>query len=242
MPYKLVLGKLRPAAPGLSELLEPDDLSSLLDSLFPRNNLPDPLGDWSDFAWSDEWLISTEEINNAFKKSSLSLSKAPGPDGFRLILWKRASGEIVQWITHIFNTCLKNGEFPSSWKRANLVLIPKASNPNAGLPVSDIPKARPICLLDELGKTFERVLAERIHLWQSTNPDSDVSKFQFGFRKNKSTCDALLLVKGITSAAVKNGGFAFVVSLDIKNAFNSIPWRKIRRALRQKNYPSYICI
>ncbi|KMQ87838.1 gag-pol polyprotein [Lasius niger] len=43
LPYKLVLGKLRPAAPGLSELLEHDVLSNLLDSLFPRNNLPDPL-------------------------------------------------------------------------------------------------------------------------------------------------------------------------------------------------------
>lgn len=43
LPYKLVLGKFRPAAPGLSELLEHDVLSNLLDSLFPRNNLPDPL-------------------------------------------------------------------------------------------------------------------------------------------------------------------------------------------------------
>ncbi|KMQ85315.1 reverse transcriptase [Lasius niger] len=241
LPYKLVLGKLRPAAPGLSELLDPDDLTGLLDSLFPRNNLPDPIRDWSDFVWSDEWLISMEEVRNALKKDSSSLSKAPGPDGFRLILRKRAPGEIDYWVTHIFNMCLKKGEFPLNWKRANLVLIPKANSPNAGLPVADVPKARPICLLDELGKTFERVLAERIHLWQSANPDSDLSGFQFGFRKNRSTCDALLLVRRVTSAAVKNGGFAFVVSLDIKNAFNSIPWRKIRRALWNNGYPSYIC-
>ncbi|KMQ88532.1 reverse transcriptase [Lasius niger] len=62
----------------------------------------------------------------------------------------------------------------------------------------------------------------------------------FGFRRNRSTCDALLTVKRITSTAVKNGGLAFVVSLDISNAFNSIPWRVIRRALRRKAYPPYI--
>lgn len=54
LPYRLVLGKLRPATPGLSELLEHDVLSSLLDSLFSKNNLPDPVGDWSNFVWSDD--------------------------------------------------------------------------------------------------------------------------------------------------------------------------------------------
>ncbi|KMQ94772.1 reverse transcriptase [Lasius niger] len=204
------------------------------------NNLPDPLEDWTNFAWSDEWMVSFDEVCKALKKGSSSLSKAPGPDGFRLVLWKRAPEETIRWIVGIYNTCLKTGEFPVAWKRANLVLIPKAGNVNAGLQVSDAPKARPICLLDELGKTFERVLAERIHLWQANNRDSDVSKFQFGFRKNKSTCDALSLVREITTAAVKDGGFAFAVSLDISNAFNSIPWRRIRRALRDKGYPIYI--
>ncbi|KMQ89978.1 reverse transcriptase [Lasius niger] len=240
LPYKLVLGKLRTASPGLSELLERDALSSLLDSLFPRNNLPDPLGDWSNFVWSDDWAISLEEVYNALKKGPSSLSKAPGPDGFRLVLWKRAPEETIRWVTSIYNTCLKTGEFPGSWKCANLVLIPKVNNAKADLRTPDIPKARPICLLNELGKTFERVLAERIHFWQTSNPDSDVSGSQYGFRKNRSTCDALLLVRQITSNAVKNGGFAFAVSLDISNAFNSIPWRKIRRALRDKGYPIYI--
>lgn len=41
------------------------------------------------------------------------------------------------------------------------MLIPKAGSPNTGM--IDTPKDRPICLLDELGKTFERVLANRIH-------------------------------------------------------------------------------
>ncbi|KMQ92970.1 reverse transcriptase [Lasius niger] len=240
LPYKLVLGKLRPATPGLSEQLDHDVLSRLLDSLIPRNNLPDPIRDRSDFVWSDNRLVSVEEVINALKKGPLSMTKAPGPDGFRLIIWKRTPEIITRWITHIFNVCLKREEFPCPWKCANLILIPKANNQGTGPLTQDIPKARPICLLNELGKTFERVLSERIQQWQISNPESDVSKYQFGFRKNKSTCDALLTVRGITSTAVKNGGLAFVVSLDIANAFNSIPWRVIRRALRRKGYPLYI--
>ncbi|KMQ91300.1 reverse transcriptase [Lasius niger] len=60
-----------------------------------------------------------------------------------------------------------------------------------------------------------------------------------GFRRHRSTCDALLMVKEITSSAVRGGGFAVVVSLDIRNAFNSIPW-KIIRTLRRKGFPPYI--
>lgn len=47
-------------------------------------------------------------------------------------------------------------------------------------------------------------------------------------------------MRNIVSSAVTEGGFATVVSLDIKNAFNSIPWRVVRRALRHKGLPDYL--
>lgn len=135
----------------------------------------------------------------------------------------------------LFNLCLMKGEFPLKWKKANLVLISKESTPSAGLP-----KVRPICLLNDIGKIFERVLGNRIDQWQSEHPESDVSEHQFGFRRHRSTCDALRLLRELTSAAVGVGGFAVVVSLDIRSAFNSIPWGVIRRALRRKGFPPYL--
>ncbi|KMQ88053.1 reverse transcriptase, partial [Lasius niger] len=235
LPYKLVLGKLRPASVGMTATLDPGVLFDLLNSLFPRNGLPDPVNDWSDFVWSDDWSVSLPEVTQVIRRISASLTKAPGPDGFRLVIWKRATEEILEWVTYLFNVCLKSGDFPREWKIANLVLIPKDNKPAA----TGLPKARPICLINEIGKIFERVLADRIADWQFVHPESDFSGNQFGFRKNRSTCDALLL-REITSSAVGNGGFAVVVSLDIRNAFNSIPWRIIRRALKRKEFPQYI--
>lgn len=55
-----------------------------------------------------------------------------------------------------------------------------------------------------------------------------------------STCDALIKFKDITSSIVDRGGYAIAVSLDFKNAFNSIPWWIVRRALEIKNFPLYI--
>lgn len=54
LPYRLVLGRLRSASPSLTELLDPETLENLLNSLFPRNLYADPIRDWSNLAWSDD--------------------------------------------------------------------------------------------------------------------------------------------------------------------------------------------
>lgn len=65
-------------------------------------------------------------MDRVIRKRSSPITKVPGPDGFRLTLWKRVSGEFLEWIRQLFNLCLSSGKFPASWKAANLVLIPKS--------------------------------------------------------------------------------------------------------------------
>ncbi|KMQ85399.1 reverse transcriptase [Lasius niger] len=113
LPYKLVLKKLRKASPSLTETLDPGILSDLLDSLFPKSNTPDPLGDWRDFAWSDEWLVQQGEVQKVIQKRTTPFRKAPGPDNIRSIIWKRVTNKTLDWIRHIFNLYLIEGEFPA---------------------------------------------------------------------------------------------------------------------------------
>lgn len=105
-------------------------------------------------------------------------------------------------ITVCFNTCLKEGIFPIDWKKANLVFIPKGDKDS----ITGLPKVRPICLLDEIGKTFERVITDRLLDWLDNNADINLSANQFGFRKQLSTCDALTKVKAITSDIIGERG------------------------------------
>ncbi|KMQ93101.1 gag-pol polyprotein [Lasius niger] len=49
LPYRMVLRKLKLASPSLSELLDQEILAELLDNLFPRYDMPDPIKDWSNF-------------------------------------------------------------------------------------------------------------------------------------------------------------------------------------------------
>lgn len=43
-----------------------------------------------------------------------------------------------------------------------------------------------------------------------------------------------------TIEVIRDGGVVIVISLDIANAFNSVPWKKIREALKRNNYPDYL--
>ncbi|CAK1584094.1 unnamed protein product [Parnassius mnemosyne] len=73
---------------------------------------------------------------------------------------------------------------------------------------ADSPSAyRPVVLLDEVGKLFERVIANRLaeHL-AGTGPD--LAEHQFGFRKRRSTMDAIMRVRALTTgdAVARRGG------------------------------------
>ncbi|KMQ88579.1 reverse transcriptase [Lasius niger] len=124
--------------------------------------------------------------------------------------------------------------FPPVWERANVVLIPKGGRP-AGTPSA----YRPICLLDEIGKIFERIIVGRLvqHL-KEVGPD--LHEEQFGFREGRSTTDAILRVRSLAESSMEGSRVLVAVSLDITNAFNTLPWGKVGDALTHHGVPQYL--
>ena len=232
LPYRIVLNRLRLSTPGLTITLESDVLRALLDKLFPPGNplIPIDLGDCEE----GRTPVTVEEVKRAIA-AKVNTSTSPGPDGFKATTLKKFPHDMVCRLAQIFNIYLKHGVFPPSWKLADLVLIPKGES----LP-GELPKARPICLLNEVGKTFERVIADRIIGFMEDNERSNLSDNQFGFRKMRSTTDALHLVKSIITRARADGKVALAFSLDIENAFNSIKLSAIRNAMRVRGFPKYL--
>lgn len=117
-------------------------------------------------------------------------------------------------------------------------MIPKEGKPK------DSPSAyigQYTCLLGEIGKLLERVIASRLQLHQAKNQEHALSNAQFGFREGKSTVDAILGLKTLTEEMIEGGAVTLAISLDVANAFNSIPWKRIAKALRRKQVPLYMC-
>ena len=169
-PYRLVLGKIR-----LTESLSPEDLERILTALFPGS------GEGCARAVPVEGVQETgceaeeEEMAEAIKKME-GRSAAPGPDGVPGRALALALRELAPRLRWIYDGCLRSGRFPGRWKNARLVPIPKPDR-DPGTPAS----YRPICVLDEVGRLFEKVLANRIssHLSQ-VGPG--LSDNQYGFR------------------------------------------------------------
>jgi len=67
-----------------------------------------------------------------------------------------------------------------------------------------------------------------------------VNGMQFGFREGFSTIDALDMVTNYIRDKVDDGKIVVAVSLDIRNAFNSLAWNSITWALQRRKYPDYL--
>jgi len=123
-------------------------------------------------------------------------------------------------------------------KRASLVLLYKGQSKPPDLPSS----YRPISLLDGAGKLLERLLLARLesHIERADG----LSTQQFGFRRTRSTTDAMAEVlrtaRAAGSGVVQNRDLCAVVTIDVRNAFNSAPWKLIDAALLRCGTPKYL--
>jgi len=143
---------------------------------------------------------------------------------------------LVDYVAETFSCCLSEGVFPCLWKRSRLVLIPKSKSNSSG----GITKARPICLLNDIGKLLERIIMARLLAFMEDTPSADLSDRQYGFKRGRSTTDALDFVVSTIYRGTKKSHFTIAVGLNVKNVFNSVSWPAIRHMLSRKGFPLYL--
>lgn len=234
MPYRIVLNRLHRASPSATESMSFSSLNAILDDLFPSIHQEKKRElDNDDIIREEDTKISTDLVRSALKGKK-TCSTAPGPDGLSRKIWCAVPDAVIDQIKALFIKCIKDGKFPTIWKEAILVLIPKAEQPD------EPPKYRPICLINDIAKAFERILASRIRTVLEESRCACLSRWQFGFRPGLSTVDAILEVRNFIEEAFLDREYVLAVSLDVKNAFNSILWNKIIDALIRKKFPNYL--
>lgn len=236
-PYKVMSQKLRPWAPPLTKTLEPSFAAAVVGTLFPRMDpwVPPSMARPSVESAEAEIVppVSEAELEVAVLRLK-SKNGAPGPDGIPGRLITAVMPVIEEETRSLMSACLVSGSLPRSWKSGKLVLLRKSGRP------PESPSAyRPIVLLDEMCKLFERVVAARLvkHL-EGSGPD--LYDGQFGFRRGRSTLDAVRRLRDRVEEATDRGGVLLAVSLDIANAFNTLPWATIAEALRYHGVPMYL--
>ena len=171
-------------------------------------------------------VITPAEIKEQIKK--LKNKKAAGPDGITNEVLKSLPQKYISRIATIFNKCLSFSYFPQCWKEATVILIPKPGK-DISLPESH----RPISLLSNLGKLFEKHIQSRLQPFLTFIPNH-----QFGFRKKHGTAQQLLNVTNYIASAIKNKQIVVLLSVDLEKAFDRISHKILLYKLISYNIPS----
>ena len=102
--------------------------------------------------------------------------------------WAIIDGQsvIVPHLTFVINTCLDENIFPIELKKAHVTPLFKKDDP------MDAKNYRPISITCAFSKIFEKILHAQIT--EYLDKFQIMTPFQFGFRKNISTQDALVYV------------------------------------------------
>ncbi|GBN08430.1 Retrovirus-related Pol polyprotein from type-1 retrotransposable element R1 [Araneus ventricosus] len=189
---------------------------------FPMAQVEDTadLGLCADEAYPEFSLDEVEMCINKMKRD-----KAPGEDGFSLSIIEEIFYADSGWFVKIFNLCLKFGIFPKIWKEPRVVLIPKSNKD-----LSNSESYRPICLLSVWGKILYKLMTQRLVYFLESNNLLDHR--QYGFREGIGTLAALKAVNKFIDCAKNENLVTCLISLDIKNAFNSIRWKDIINLLK----------
>lgn len=168
--------------------------------------------------------VTTQEIR--YNLAKCKTKSAVGLDGISYGLLKKLPETYLKKIAGFLTICLRLGHFPSSWKHAKTILIPKP-----GKDSKQAKNHRPISLLSCLGKILERILADRLskHLEQNNL----FAKSQSGFRAKRMTTEQLLRLSEECHNAFKTQKVTAALFLDAEAAFDKCWHNGIRYKLRK---------
>ena len=117
---------------------------------------------------------------------ALDPSKAHGCNNISIAMSKICDSTIVEPLCMIFEKCLETGQYPSIWKKANIIPVHKKNSRQCKN------KYRPISWLPVFGKLFEKVLFDSMYKYLCAN--GLLTDHQSGFHLGDSTINQLLSI------------------------------------------------
>lgn len=137
-----------------------------------------------------------------------------GEDEIPIKLLKIVSEDICGPLSFVINKVLQTGVFPDALKTALVKPIYKKGDK------SDLKNYRPIALLSNVSKIFEKVIHSR--LVKHLDNNDIISDTQNGFRKGRSTTGAIYRALYRITESLNGGKTTLAVCLDLSKAFDSV--------------------
>ena len=167
--------------------------------------------------------FASDDIATLIQK--LDLNKDYGHDMLSIRMLKLCGKSICKPLNLIFQSCIKHDEFPTEWKKANVVPVYKKSGKQI------LKNYRPVSLLPICGKIFERLLYNRLYEYFIEN--ELISTNQSGFKPGDSCINQLLSITHEIYQSFDNGFEVRGVFLDISKAFDKVWFKGLVYKLKQ---------
>jgi hypothetical protein len=160
----------------------------------------------------DKIQVTEDDVLDTIKQ--LDISKANGPDNVSNRMIRDTGPAIAKPLAKLFNKSLELGKFPTCWKEANVSPVHKKSHRQTKT------NYRPISLLSNLGKLFERIVFKVLYAYCKMH--GLLTWRNSGYKPFDSTVNQLINIVHIIYEALDKGQDVCFISLDASSAFDRV--------------------
>ncbi|KAJ3582705.1 hypothetical protein NHX12_000329 [Muraenolepis orangiensis] len=173
--------------------------------------------------------LQLKEVREVVRKARAS--SAPGPSGTSYKVYKYCPKLLLR-LWYILRVFWRRGRIPDQWRVAEGVWIPKEENS------TQLDQFRIISLLCVEAKVFFSAVSKRLCTYLAENTYIDTSVQKGGISGMPGCLEHTGVVTQLIREARENKGNLSVLSLDLENAFGSIPHKLVQFTLTKHHVPS----
>ena len=164
-----------------------------------NNHFPEELNDYFAKVFFDNSYVALDPVyvsaditllkfneKEVFVALSNAKRTATGPDEIPFWVWKDYAVVFAPVITTIWNDSLRNSEWPTSWREANIQPLPKVETP------IECSHFRGINIIPVIARIFEKTVYQK---FAKQHIESHLSNTPFAYRTGGNCTDALLTMQ-----------------------------------------------